>query len=231
MVIGDVSMSSGYTTPGVEAEPRAIRVLLIDDQSLIREGVAAVLERAGMRVVAAGGSGSEALALYRRHRPDVVLMELRTPGLEGAEIAAAIRGEFPGARIVMLTACDRAEDIHRALDAGACGYLLKTMTGEQLVETIRAVHAGRPTPLPPALSTRLAERPPAPALTRREVDILQRMADGGTNKEIASQLRITEGTVKGHVNSILLKLDARHRTHAVVLALSRGIVQIRSIHP
>jgi two-component system, NarL family, response regulator len=222
MAIHERSVSSFRTGAGGRSELHRIRVLLADDEPLFRGGVAGILERGGMAVVAECGDGAEAIALFRHHRPDVMLTELRMPRIDGAEATAAIRRELAAAKIIVLTRCDGAEHIHRALQAGAQSYVFKTTTGQELLEIIHAVHAGRHKPLPTAVAARLAEWSAASALTPREVDVLERVAGGKTNKEIGAELHITEGTVKGHLNAILLKTGARDRTHAVVLALRSG---------
>lgn len=207
--------------------PGDVRVLVVDDEILIRDALAALIERAGMAVVGVAADGSEAVEVFRHRRPDVVLMDLCMPRMDGLEATAAILREFPCARIIVLTAREGDEDIHRALAAGAASYLLKNTTRAQLLDTILQVHGGETRLLPHDVASRLAARTAGQVLTRREAGILQLVAEGNTNKEIAAALRITEGTVKGHINSVLLKLGARHRTHAVMLALHRGIVRLR----
>jgi len=204
-----------------------IRIAVIDDHPLIREGLIALLStQSDITVVAEASDGADALKLYRVHRPDVLLMDLSMPKLGGVEATAAICKEFPNARILVLTIRTGDEDIHRALRAGAKGYLLKETSSRELFDAIRSVHEGRRY-IPPAVAMQLAERPPASDLTQRELEILQKISDGKSNKEIADVLSITEATVKGHVSNILIKLGAGDRTEAVTTALKRGIVHLK----
>jgi two-component system NarL family response regulator len=205
----------------------AIRVLIADDHPVVRDGVAAMIERRpDMTVVGEAATGREAVAAYRAARPDVVLMDLRMPDMTGVEAIGAIRGEFPGARIIVLTTYDGDEDIYRGLQAGARAYLLKDAPRDDLLDAIRAVHAGQ-SRIPPAVAARLAERVLAgPELTARELEVLQGIVAGRSNKEIGAALGISEGTVKAHVNSILSKLGVADRTQAVTTALQRGIVHL-----
>jgi two-component system NarL family response regulator len=205
----------------------AIRVLIADDHPVVREGVAAMIERRpDMTVVGEAATGREAVAAYRAARPDVVLMDLRMPDMTGVEAIGAIRGEFPGARIIVLTTYDGDEDIYRGLQAGARAYLLKDAPRDDLLDAIRAVHAGQ-SRIPPAVAARLAERVLAgPELTARELEVLRGIVAGRSNKEIGAALGISEGTVKAHVNSILSKLGVADRTQAVTTALQRGIVHL-----
>ncbi|HEX6605668.1 MAG TPA: response regulator transcription factor [Chloroflexia bacterium] len=205
----------------------AIRVLIADDHPVVREGVAAMIERRpDMTVVGEAATGREAVAAYRAAQPDVVLMDLRMPDMTGVEAIGAIRGEFPGARIIVLTTYDGDEDIYRGLQAGARAYLLKDAPRDDLLDAIRAVHAGQ-SRIPPAVAARLAERVLAgPELTARELEVLQGIVAGRSNKEIGAALGISEGTVKAHVNSILGKLGVADRTQAVTTALQRGIVHL-----
>jgi two-component system, NarL family, response regulator len=205
----------------------AIRVLIADDHPVVREGVAAMIERRpDMTVVGEAATGREAVAAYRAAQPDVVLMDLRMPDMTGVEAIGAIRGEFPGARIIVLTTYDGDEDIYRGLQAGARAYLLKDAPRDDLLDAIRAVHAGQ-SRIPPAVAARLAERVLAgPELTARELEVLQGIVAGRSNKEIGAALGISEGTVKAHVNNILGKLGVNDRTQAVTTALQRGIVHL-----
>jgi len=204
----------------------AIRLLIADDHPVVREGLAAMIERrADMTVVAEASSGQEALELYRLHQPDVVLMDLRMPQMDGVSAITAIRAEFPGARIIVLTTFDGDEDIYRGLRAGAKGYLLKDAGREALLEAIRGVHAGQ-TRIPADVASKLAERMSGPELTPREREVLELMVSGKSNQEIGSHLFIAEGTVKAHVNNILAKLDVNDRTQAVTTAIKRGIVHL-----
>ncbi|HET9448072.1 MAG TPA: response regulator transcription factor [Steroidobacteraceae bacterium] len=204
----------------------AIRVLIVDDHPLLREGVTAVLqEESDIAVVAEATRGAEAIELFRQHRPDVTLMDLRMPDMSGTAAIAAIRAEFPNARIVVLTSY--AGDAHavNALKAGASAYLLKSMLRKELLDTIRAVHAGKRR-VPPEIAIEIAEHAADDALTEREIDVLRRVGAGLSNKQIALQLAISEGTVKAHMKSILPKLGARDRTHAVMIAVKRGIIEV-----
>ena len=205
----------------------AIRILIADDHPVVREGLAAMIERRpDMTVVAEAATGRAALAAYRAAQPDVVLMDLRMPEMTGVEAIGAIRGEFPGARIIVLTTYDGDEDIYRGLQAGARAYLLKDAPRDELLDAIRAVHAGQ-SRIPPAVAARLAERVLAgPQLTARELEVLRGIVAGRSNKEIGAALSIGEGTVKAHVNNILGKLGVNDRTQAVTTALQRGIVHL-----
>ena len=206
------------------ARGAVIRLLVADDHPLVRQGVVAVVGReADISVVGEAGSGRDAVAQFRRLRPDVTVMDLGMPGMTGVEAMKMIRAEFPRARFIALTVYEGDEDIHRALEAGASAYLLKSVVPAQLVDTIRAVHAGLRR-LPPEVADRLSERGPGPGLTPREVDVLRLMASGRSNAEIARELQITRGTAKWFVSSILSKLGADDRTEAVTTALERGIL-------
>jgi DNA-binding NarL/FixJ family response regulator len=202
-----------------------IRILTVDDHPLLREGIAAVIERQeDMVLVGEATNGLEAINSFRLHRPDVTLMDLQMPEMNGIEAINAIRSEFSNARIVVLTTFQGDVQALRAFKAGACGYLLKNMLRKELVETIRTVHAGRRR-IPPEVAAELAEHVVEDALTVREIDILTRVASGNSNKVIASQLDISEATVKYHLKSILSKLGANDRTHAVTIALKRGFIE------
>jgi DNA-binding NarL/FixJ family response regulator len=203
-----------------------IRILTVDDHQLLREGIAAVLEsQEDMKLVAQASNGREAVDNFRRLRPDVTLMDLRMPDMSGIEAITAIRGEFPDARIVVLTTYAGDAQAAAALKAGAAGYLLKNLVRKELLETIRAVHSGKRR-VPPEIATEIAEHVADDALTARELDVLRRVAAGKSNKLIAAELDISEGTVKTHMKSILPKLDASDRTHAVMIALKRGILDL-----
>lgn len=205
---------------------RRIRVMVVDDHPIVRQGVLAVLgTQPDIEMVAEAATGREAIELHRRHRPDVTLMDLRLPDIGGVDAIRQIRAESPDSRFVVLTTYDGDEDIHRALEAGARAYMLKDMFGDEIVGTIRDVHAGRRR-IPQAVAERLDERPPASDLSPRELDVLRLMARGDTNKQIARALGISEGTVKWHIVSILGKLDVEHRTAAVTVALQRGILRL-----
>ena len=204
----------------------SIRVLIADDHPLLREGVAAVLgEQPDIQVVAEATRGAEAVELFRQHQPDVTLMDLRMPDMSGIAAIAAIRAEFPKARIIVLTSY--AGDAHAvaALKAGASAYLLKNMLRKELLDTIRAVHSGKRR-VQPEVATEIAEHAADDALTERELEVLRRVGAGLSNKQIALQLAISDGTVKAHMKSILPKLGARDRTHAVMIAVKRGIIEV-----
>jgi len=206
--------------------PEPIRLMVVEDHHVVRHGLVALLNNvAGLKVVAEGSNGKEAVELYSRLQPDITLMDLRMPTMGGVEAITAIRKQFPGARIVVLTTYDGDEDIYRALQAGARGYLLKGMFTEELVDAIRAVHAGR-THIPKEVADRLADRMGGPNLTAREMSVLELIVKGLSNKEIADQLGIYESTVKTHVNNILSKLGVSDRTQAATTALQRGLVHL-----
>jgi two-component system NarL family response regulator len=203
-----------------------LRILIADDHPVVREGLAALIDRRpDMTVVAEASNGREAVALYLQHLPDVALMDLRMPEMDGVDAIIAIRRECPGARLIILTTFDNDEDIFRGLRAGAKAYLLKDAPRDELLNVLRAVHNGQ-TVIPPAVAAKLADRMTTIDLTSRELEVLQSMADGNGNKEIADVLSISEGTVKTHVNAILRKLDAADRTQAVTTALKRGILRL-----
>ena len=206
--------------------PAPIRLLCVDDHRLVREGLALIIgQHEDIDVVALAGSGEEAVQLFRRHQPDVTLMDLRLPGMSGVDAIRAIRAEHPGARVVVLTMYEGDEDVHRALEAGAVTYLLKDMVADDLVRAIREAHAGL-TPLHPAIEARLAERASHPTLTSRETRITELMAQGLRNKEIGAVLGISEATVHVHIRNVFAKLDVHERTAAVRIALHRGIVHL-----
>jgi len=203
-----------------------IRILTVDDHPLLREGIAAVIEgQPDMTLVAEATNGREAIESFRNHRPDVALMDLRMPDMNGIEAIRAIRTEFPAARIVVLTTYAGDVQALGALKAGASGYLLKSMLRKDLLDTIRTVHAGKRR-IPPEIATQIAEHAADDALTEREIDVLRRVGSGNSNKQIAVQLAISEGTVKAHMKNILPKLGARDRTHAVMIAVKRGIMDV-----
>ena len=203
-----------------------IRILVVDDHQLLREGIAAVLEsQDDMALVGQAASGREAVDSFRRLRPDVTLMDLRMPEMSGIDAIAIIRAEFPNARIVVLTTYAGDAQAAAALKAGASGYLLKNLVRKDLIETIRAVHSGKRR-VPAEIAMGIAEHVADDALTAREIEVLQRVAAGKSNKLIAVELAISEGTVKTHMKSILPKLDASDRTHAVMIALKRGILDL-----
>jgi DNA-binding NarL/FixJ family response regulator len=205
---------------------KPIRLLSVDDHLLLREGVAAVLEgQPDMTLVGQAANGQEALEKFRQHQPDVTLMDLRMPDMSGIRAIAAIRAEFRSARIIVLTTYAGDVQAVEALKAGASGYLLKNMLRKELLDTIRAVHAGKRR-VPAAIAMEIAEHAVDEALTEREVQILKGVATGKSNKLIAAELAISESTVKAHMKSILPKLAASGRTHAVMIALKRGILDV-----
>jgi DNA-binding NarL/FixJ family response regulator len=202
-----------------------IRIFTVDDHPLLREGIAAVIERQeDMVLVGEATNGQEAIDGFRMYRPDITLMDLQMPGMGGIDAIVAIRREFSNARVVVLTTFQGDVQALRAFKAGACGYLLKNMLRKELVDTIRAVHAGRRR-IPPEVAAELAEHCIEDVLTEREVEILGRVAKGNSNKIIASQLKISEATVKYHLKCILSKLGANDRTHAVTIAMKRGFIE------
>jgi DNA-binding NarL/FixJ family response regulator len=203
-----------------------IRILTVDDHPLLRSGIAALVAgEQDMQIVAEGASGREAIQQFRAHHPDVTLMDLQMPEMSGLDAIIAIRGEFPDARIIVLTTYAGDVQALRALQAGARAYLLKNSVHTDLLETIRAVHAGKKT-ISPEVSYEVAEHATDDALTRAEIDVLQLIAAGNANKQIADQLHITEDTVKGRVKNILSKLGANDRTHAAMIGLKRGIIDL-----
>jgi DNA-binding NarL/FixJ family response regulator len=207
-------------------DTQVIRVLTVDDHQLVREGIAAVLDgQPDMRLIGQASNGREAVESFRQHRPDVTLMDLRMPDMSGIEAITAIRAEFPSARIIVLTTYAGDVQAAGALKAGASGYLLKNLVRKELLETVRAVHGGKRR-VPPEIATDIAEHVADDALTEREIEVLRRVAAGRSNKVIAAELDISEGTVKTHMKNILPKLHASDRTHAVMIALKRGILDI-----
>jgi len=203
-----------------------IRILAVDDHALVRQGIAVLVgTQPDMTLVAEASNGREAIQQFRTHRPDVTLMDLQMPEMNGLDAIIAIRGEFPNAKIVVLTTYQGDVQILRALKAGAQGYLLKNTFHKELVETIRAVHAGRKA-LSPEASYEIAEHATDDALTPAEISVLRLIAAGNANKQIADQLKITEETVKSRVKSILSKLGANDRTHAAMIGMKRGIIEL-----
>ncbi len=201
-----------------------IRVLCVDDHPLLREGIAALIgNQSDMELVAEACNGREALELFRKHHPDVTLMDLQMPEMGGIDAISAIRGEFPEARIIVLTTHAGDFQVSRALKAGARAYLLKGMLRKELLETIRAVHAGQKR-LSMEVAAEIAEHITDDALTPREIEVLRLVAGGNANKEIAARLSLTEESVKSHISNILSKLQANDRTHAVTIGLKRGII-------
>ena len=201
-----------------------IRVMVVDDHQIVRQGLVALINtETDLTVVAEGADGQQAVELFRQHQPDVTLMDLRMPVLGGVEATKLIRQTAPTARIIVLTTFDGDEDIYRALQSGAQSYLLKGVSFEDLTEAIRTVHAGQRR-IPAVVAERLAERLTGEVLTAREVQVLELIVRGNSNKEIATALVISEATVKSHVNSLLSKLGVADRTQAATTALQRGIV-------
>jgi DNA-binding NarL/FixJ family response regulator len=208
------------------SDSKRIRLLTADDHALLREGIAALVNlEADMQLVAQAGTGREAIDKFKEHRPDVTLMDLQMPDMDGIDAIIAIRSAFPNARIIVLTTYAGDVQVMRALKAGARAYVLKGHVHKELLETIRAVHAGQKR-VPPEVAAALAEHAGDDELSARELDVLRLIAAGNANKEIAAQLSIAEETVKSHITSILSKLSANDRTHAVTIALKRGIIEI-----
>jgi DNA-binding NarL/FixJ family response regulator len=207
----------------------AIRVLVVEDHNVVRQGLVALLKVANeFEVVGEAADGLEAVAQFRKHQPDITLIDLRLPKLGGVDAISLIRKEAPHARFIVLTTYDGDEDIYRALKAGAKAYLLKGMTSEELMTAIRSVHAGK-SHIPPAIAEKLAERMGSEELTPRESDVLEQIVNGKSNKEIAAELEISEATVKTHINSLLAKLGVTDRTQAATAAIRRGIVPLESL--
>ena len=207
-------------------DPKSIRILAVDDHPLVRQGISGLLAvQSDMSLVAEASNGRDAIQQFRAHRPDITLMDLQMPEMSGLDAIIAIRNEFPEARIVVLTTYTGDVQILRALKAGARAYLLKSLLHKELLETIRAVHAGKKT-LSPEASFQLAEHLTDDALTPAEINVLRLIAAGNANKQIADQLAISEETVKSQVRNILSKLGASDRTHAAVIGLKRGIIEV-----
>lgn len=206
----------------------SIRVLSVDDHDLVRKGISAILSNEpDIRLVAEASNGKDAVSLFREHHPDITLMDLRLPDQSGEQTTRQIRADFPDARIIALTSYDGDQDIYRALEAGVRGYLLKEMVHSEVVKAIRIVHSGKRF-IPHEVSQQLSGFFPEVALTPREVEVLTLVAQGLGNKEIGDMLGTASGTIKAHVQSILSKLDAKDRTHAVTIAIGRGIIHLDS---
>lgn len=206
-----------------------IRILVADDHNVVRQGLVALIKTVSdMTVVAEAADGQQAVELFRKHQPDVTIMDLRLPVMSGVDAITQIRRDFPSARILVLTTFDGDENIFRALQAGAKGYLLKDMFGDELMEAIRGVHAGK-TRIPAPIAQRLAERMGGPSLTNRELEVLKLIVAGKSNKDIGNELSISEATVKTHINNLLSKLGVSDRTQAATTALQRGIVELPEV--
>ena len=207
-------------------DAKQIRILTVDDHPVLRQGIAALIANEGdMILVGEAANGREAIQQFRAHRPDVTLMDLQMPEMNGLDAMLAIRGEFPDARIIVLTTYTGDVQAKRAIQAGARAYLLKNSLHKELLDTIRAVHAGRKN-LSPEVSFELAEHSAEETLSPLEVRVLRLIADGNSNKEIAAVLSVTEDSVKGHVRNILSKLGANDRTHAAMIGVRRGIIEV-----
>lgn len=210
----------------MDSAPKIIRVLTVDDHSLLREGIAALINaEPDMKLIAEASNGQEAIERFRRYRPDVTLMDIQMPGLNGIDAISQIQSEFSDARIIVLTTYSGDAQVVRALRSGARAYILKAHVHRELLETIRAVYAGQRR-IPPDIAAELAEHATDDELTLREIDVLRLIASGNSNKQIGDLLRIGEATVKSHVTNILSKLGANDRAHAVTIALKRGIIQL-----
>lgn len=208
------------------SEQPPIRVLSVDDHPLVREGLVALINDQGdMKIVGQGSTGHEAIERFREHRPDVVLMDVRLPDMSGIDAMITIRSEFPDARIIMVTSSEGDVEMRRALAGGAKGYMLKSMPPADLLDAIRKVHTGKKA-IPSEIATHLADHMGDEALTGREVEILQQIAEGNRNKDIADRLFISEGTVKVHIKHIMEKLGANDRTQAITIAVRRGIIHL-----
>jgi DNA-binding NarL/FixJ family response regulator len=223
-------MDLGYSArlEVMNIDPRLIRILAVDDHALLREGIAALVNaEPDMKLVAEAFNGEDAIEKFRTHRPDVTLMDLQMPGLNGIEAINRIQSEFPNARIIVLTTYTGDVQALRALKAGARGYVLKGHVHRELLEAIRAVHAGQKR-IPLEIAAELVDHVADDELTPREIDVLRLIAGGNANKQIADRLSIGEATVKGHITNILSKLGASDRTHAVTIGLKRGIIELHT---
>jgi DNA-binding NarL/FixJ family response regulator len=207
-------------------EPPRIRVFCVDDHPLLREGIITLINnQPDMQVVGEASTGQKAIEGFREHQPDIALMDIRLPDMSGIDVMIAIRKEFPEARIIMLTTSEGDVEIQRALEAGASGYMLKSMPPKEVVEAVRQVHRGKKR-IPPEIAAHLAEHYSDEAITAREIEVLQHIAGGNRNRDIAEKLFISEETVKVHIKHIMEKLGASDRTQAVAIALKRGIIHL-----
>jgi len=214
----------------MSSAPGLIRILTVDDHPLLREGIAVLIKsEADMKLVAEASNGEEAIEQFRLHRPDVTLMDIQMPNLNGTEAISRIRNEFPNARIIVLSTYSGDVQVLRAIKAGARGYILKGHVGRELLDAIRSVHAGHKR-IPPEIAAELAEHAGDDALSGREMDVLRLIASGNSNKQIADKLSIGETTVKSHITNILSKLGANDRAHAVTIGLQRGIIDLDIRH-
>jgi DNA-binding NarL/FixJ family response regulator len=210
----------------MSTSPNLIRILTVDDHPLLREGIAALVKaESDMEIVAEASEGEEAIKQFRRHRPDVTLMDIQMPNLNGIEAISRIRNEFPGAKIIVLSTYSGDVQVLQAIKAGARGYIVKSQVHRELLNAIRSVHAGHRR-IPPEIAAELAEHAADDSLSPREIDVLRLIAAGNANKQIADKLSIEETTVKSHISSILSKLNANDRTHAVTIGLQRGIIEL-----
>ncbi|MBV9434682.1 MAG: response regulator transcription factor [Acidobacteria bacterium] len=209
----------------MQSTSELIRILAVDDHPLLRSGIAALVNsEPDLKLVAEASNGKEAIVAFRAHQPDVTLMDLQMPGIDGLDAIIAIRAEFPEARIIVLTTYHGDVQVLRALKAGARAYILKGHVHRELLETIRAVHAGQKR-IPPEIAAELAEHAADDALTEREIEVLKLIGAGNSNKQIANRLFVGEATIKSHVTNILSKLGANDRAHAVTIGLKRGIIE------
>ena len=213
----------------MSTNPNLIRILTVDDHPLLREGIAALVKaESDMEIVAEASDGEEAIKQFRRHRPNVTLMDIQMPNLNGIESISRIRNEFPGAKIIVLSTYSGDVQVLQAIKAGARGYIVKGHVHRELLNAIRSVHAGHKR-IPPEIAAELAEHAADDSLSSREIDVLRLVASGNANKQIADKLSIEETTVKSHISSILSKLSANDRTHAVTIGLQRGIIELDTL--
>jgi DNA-binding NarL/FixJ family response regulator len=213
----------------MSTNPNLIRILTVDDHPLLREGIAALVKaEPDMEIIAEASDGEEAVKQFRRHRPDVTLMDIQMPNVNGIEAISRIRNEFPGAKIIVLSTYSGDVQVLQAIKAGARGYIVKGHVHRELLNAIRSVHAGHKR-IPPEIAAELAEHAADDSLSSREIDVLRLVAAGNANKQIADKLSIEETTVKSHISSILSKLSANDRTHAVTIGLQRGIIELDTL--